>query len=63
MDLGGLSELSWTEKDKYQLYVESKKYKKLVTVTIKKKKQTHRYRGQTVVTTVGNRGTTGVGKG
>ena len=37
MDLGGLSELSWTEKDKYQLYVESKKYKKLVTVTIKKK--------------------------
>ena len=40
MDLGGLSELSWTEKDKYQLYVESKKYKKLVTVTIKKNKQT-----------------------
>ena len=38
--LGGLNELSQTEKDKYQLYVESKKYNKLVNIT--KKKQTHR---------------------
>ena len=29
----------------YQLYVESKKYNKLVNMT--KKKQIHRYRGQT----------------
>ena len=35
-----LSEISQREKDKY-LYVEAKKYSKLVNIT--KKKQTHRY--------------------
>ena len=50
MDLEGimLSETSQTEKDKYciyHLYVESKKYNKLVNIT--KKKQTLRCREQT----------------
>ena len=43
-----LSEISWTERDKYcmyHLYVESKKYNKLVNTT--KKKPTDRYREQT----------------
>ena len=43
-----LSEISQTEKTNtllYHLYVESKKYNKLVNIT--KKKQTHRYREQT----------------
>ena len=50
IDLEGimLSEISQTEEANivwYQLYVESKKYNKLVNIT--KKKQTHRYREQT----------------
>ena len=50
MDLEGimLSEISQTGKDKYcipHLYVESKKYNKLVFIT--KKKQSHIYREQT----------------
>ena len=43
-----LSEISQTKKDKYcwyHLYVESKKYSKLVNKT--KQKPTHRYRKQT----------------
>ena len=58
-----LSEISKTEKKNtvwYHLYVESKKYNKLVNKT--KKKQTHRYREQTVVTSAGRgeRGNIGV---
>ena len=43
-----LSEISQTEKEKYcivSLYMESKKYNKLVNIT--KKEQTHRYGEQT----------------
>ena len=43
-----LSEVSQTEKDKYlwyHLYMESKKYNRVVNTT--KKKQTYRYREQT----------------
>ena len=63
MDLEGirLSEISQTKTNTvwYHLYVESKKYTKIVNIT--KKKQTHRYR-ELVVTSRGARGHIRVGE-
>ena len=66
MDLEGiiLSEISQTKTNTvwYHLYMESKKYNKLVNIT--KKRETHRYREQTNGCQCGGGGggNTGVGK-
>ena len=57
-----LSEISQTKTNTvwYRLYLESKKYNKLVNKT--KKKQTHRYREQTSGSQWGGRGHRGGGR-